>query len=168
MFNWLSGIFFLLFRINVISMKDIFNKTDTDEILARIGSLQPGSRALWGKMNVAQMLSHAQAGIEVALGDKKLKQALIGILFGRIAKKVMMNEKPFSRNLPTDPSFIRKSEHDFDAEKGKLVTIINRFITAGPGGMIKDPHPFFGKLTPEEWSILTWKHLDHHLRQFGA
>ncbi|MFD1127776.1 DUF1569 domain-containing protein [Paenibacillus provencensis] len=32
---------------------------------------------------------------------------------------------------------------------------------------ITNPHPFFGKLTSEEWSIGLYKHLDHHLKEFG-
>ncbi len=35
-------------------------------------------------------------------------------------------------------------------------------------GLSKDPHPFFGNLNSEEWDTLNWKHLDHHLRQFGV
>ncbi|MEP6513238.1 MAG: DUF1569 domain-containing protein [Parafilimonas sp.] len=31
---------------------------------------------------------------------------------------------------------------------------------------METPHPFFGKLKAEEWRTLTYKHLDHHLRQF--
>ncbi len=149
-------------------MKDIFNSAYLAELHARIDNLSPDSKALWGKMTAAQMLSHLQAPVEIGLGDKKLKQGLIGLLFGRIAKKKLFSEKPFPRNLPTDPSFIRRDTRDFETEKQKLKTLLNRFQSAGPDGITKGPHPFFGKLTTTEWGTSLWKHFDHHLRQFGV
>jgi hypothetical protein len=29
-------------------------------------------------------------------------------------------------------------------------------------------HPMFGKMTADQWGRSMWKHLDHHLRQFGV
>ena len=46
--------------------------------------------------------------------------------------------------------------------------LIDRFAAAGPKGCTTHPHSFFGPLTPDEWAILMYKHLDHHLRQFGV
>jgi hypothetical protein len=149
-------------------MNDLFDPTAYREIIARIDSLNAGSQPLWGKMNVAQMLSHLQAPVVIGLGDVKLKQRLIGLLFGRIAKKKLFGNEPFKRNLPTDPSFVRKDTHDFETEKQKLKETLQRFHDGGPEALTKDPHPFFGKLTTEEWSTSMYKHLDHHLRQFGA
>ena len=77
----------------------------------------------------------------------------------------LFNEKPFKRNLGTDRSFIITDQRKFEEEKQKLVDMINRFTEAN---MVDEPHPFFGKLTKEEWSKGTWKHLDHHLMQFGV
>ena len=44
----------------------------------------------------------------------------------------------------------------------------DRFVNGGPRVCTTHPHPFFGRLTPAEWAIQQYKHLDHHLRQFGA
>jgi hypothetical protein len=149
-------------------MKELFDKTHASEILERLKKLEPDSKPLWGKMNVSQMLSHIQGPIEVGLGDKKLKRTFIGLLFGKIAKRKLYGDGPFTRNLPTDASFVRKGDHDFEMEKQKVVELLNRFVAAGPEGLTKNPHPFFGKLTPTEWSSSSWKHLDHHLSQFGV
>jgi hypothetical protein len=46
--------------------------------------------------------------------------------------------------------------------------LIDRFAAAGPAGCTTHPHAFFGRLTPDEWAILPYKRLDHHLRQFGV
>ncbi len=149
-------------------MNDLFKSVTALTVKSRIEALQPDSKALWGKMNVAQMLSHLQVPLQGALGEVKLKRTLIGYLFGGIAKKQMVNEKPFKQNLPTDPAFIRKDDRDFYLEKSKLLDGIDKFVAVGPKGLSREPHPFFGKLSPEEWSVLMWKHIDHHLRQFGV
>lgn len=149
-------------------MKDLFDPEAAADIYGRIENLTPEAKALWGKMNVAQMLSHIQVPIEVALGDKKLKRTLIGLLFGRIAKKKLFDEKPFPQNLPTDASFLRKGDHDFDIEKQRVSSLLNRFVSGGHAGLSHLPHPFFGKMTPTEWGTSMHKHLDHHLRQFGV
>lgn len=149
-------------------MKSLFDATDNKEVLDRINKLSPGTKQLWGKMSVAQMLAHAQTTLQVALGERKLKGGLIGFLFGRIAKKQLSGDKPFKQNLPTAPSFIIKDERNFEVEKEKLLDLVNRFGHTDPGEIAKRPHPFFGKMTVSEWDNLQWKHLDHHLRQFGV
>lgn len=149
-------------------MKSLFNPNDNKELIERIEKLTPQTPAQWGKMNVAQMLSHLQEPIKVAFGDAKLKHSFIGKLFGRMAKKKMLKQDEFSKNLPTAPTFLRKDERDFNVEKAITISLIQRFNKDGPDVLTKDPHPFFGKLTTEEWDVLGWKHVDHHLRQFGV
>jgi len=63
-------------------MQSIFNATDNAEFIERINKLTPSSPALWGKMNVSQMLVHCQVIIQVALGELRLKRNLLGFLFG--------------------------------------------------------------------------------------
>ena len=149
-------------------MKSLFNKTDNYALLERLYSLSANATPLWGKMSVAQMLAHCQQPLKVGFGELTLERTFIGILFGGWAKKKFMGEGGFGKNLPTDKSFIFKEDKNFEIEKAKLVQLIQRFATDGPNGLTDAIHPFFGKMTPDEWSILSWKHLDHHLTQFGV
>lgn len=149
-------------------MSSMFNPKESDAILARIHRLTPHQKAEWGKMNVAQMLAHCRAPLRVATGDLQLKRSILGILFGRLAKKSLTGQKPFQRNLPTDKSFLVRDQRDFATEQRALIEQVQSFVAGGPAGLISTPHPFFGKLTVEEWDTLQWKHLDHHLRQFGV
>ena len=149
-------------------METLFEPAATSKILSRIENLKPDTKALWGKMNVAQMLAHCEVPIEVGLGDKKYKRAFIGRIFGNIAKKGFLKDKPFGKNLPTDKHFLMTDEKNFEEEKNKLINLVKRFASVGLLGITTEPHPFFGKMTPEEWGLLTWKHLDHHLTQFGV
>lgn len=86
-------------------------------------------------------------------------------LIGPLFKSLLVNAKPFKRGIATDKSFIIADSRDFEVEKSKLIDMVNHFT---PEAMVDEPHPIFGKMTKEEWSKGTWKHLDHHLQQFGV
>jgi len=149
-------------------MPNLFDQQDYRAIVDRFQSLSPDSPAKWGKMNVSQMLAHCQVPIQVGLGEVKLKRNLFGILFGKMAKKTVMSDKPFKKSLPTDPSFVIKDDRNFDAERSKLMSLIEKWHNGGAEGLTKEPHPFFGPMTAEEWNKSQYKHLDHHLQQFGV
>jgi hypothetical protein len=123
-------------------MPSLFDEKDSLDIIYRINKLHADIKPMWGKMNVGQMLAHCQVPLEVALSDKTLKRSIVGFLFGKMAKKVVVSEKPFKRNLPTAPSFIVKDERNFEKEKVRLVQLIERFSDGGPESITKDPHPF--------------------------
>ncbi len=149
-------------------MNTLFETKSNRALVERIQRLQPDSRALWGKMNVEQMLAHCRQPLRVATGELKLRRGLIGILFGKIAKKKLAGPEPFERGLPTAPHFVVRTPGPFAEERAPLLALVQRFATEGPSVLSKEPHPFFGPLTQAEWDLLQWKHLDHHLRQFGV
>lgn len=150
-------------------MQSIFNAADLQALTDRILRLSPDSPAQWGKMTVAQMLVHAQQPLRVATGELKLKRGLIGILFGGMARrKFTGTPTPFGQNLPTDPNFLVKDQPDFETAQKGLIALLQQVGKAGPAGLTKEPHPFFGKMTENEWDTLLWKHTDHHLKQFGC
>ena len=148
-------------------MENIFHPTEAAAIISRLEKVEPQSKALWGKMSAAQMLAHIQIQVEVAVGTRTIKRNIFGVLFGKMAKKSLMKDKPFSKNLPTHPTFIIKDSPDFYKEKNAALHLMHTLINNGTEGLSKLPHPFFGKMTDDEWGILVWKHMDHHLRQFG-
>lgn len=149
-------------------MPSIFNESDMQSLIQRIDQLNGQSQPLWGKMNAAQMLAHLQEVCKALQGKTGLKRGLIGYLFGAIAKKRLLSEKPIQKNLPTAPSFVVKDERDLATEKQKTVEMLHEIQRNGSAGVTKDPHPFFGTMNAEEWDRLTWKHIDHHLKQFGV
>jgi hypothetical protein len=150
-------------------MNSLFNTSDNTAIIDRINRLSANSKVQWGKMSVGQMLAHAQRPLKVAFGELKLKRTFVGILFGNMAKKKLARgEEPFSKNLPTDKNFVVTDQHDVDVEKKNLVGLVQKFAQLSPNGITKEPHPFFGVMTTQEWDTLMWKHLDHHLKQFGV
>lgn len=149
-------------------MKDLFDPVTASEIQNRLSLLQPDSKPLWGKMNVSQMVAHCKAPLHVALGELPLKWTLIGKIFGKIAKRQMLKEADLKKNMPTAPQFLVRDERNFNSEKQQLLSLIQRFAASDPDAIARVPHPFFGPMTKQEWGALQWKHLDHHLKQFGA
>ncbi len=150
-------------------MKHLYNPAHVDEIKLRLTALTPGSQRLWGTMVPAQALAHCSGGLEMAVGDQVPPRLLLGRLIGRMIKGLVLgNDAPMRRNSPTVKALQVRDERDLDRERERLCDLIDRFTTAGPAGCTMHPHSFFGRLTPNEWAVLMYKHLDHHLRQFGA
>jgi hypothetical protein len=150
-------------------MMSLFNKQSADEFISRIHTLSYRTQPQWGKMDVAQMLTHCQKPLLVAKGQLTPRiNPIVRLLFGRTAKKHLVNEHEFRKNLPTFSEAKIVDKRDFDKEQTLLVNMIREFQEAGPSGLTKNSHPFFGDMTIADWDTLQVKHLDHHLRQFGV
>lgn len=150
-------------------MKNLFEPAAVAEVKERLLHLRSDSARQWGKMNASQAVAHCSAGMELALGDRLPPRLLIGRIIGWAVKPMALgNDEPMRRNSPTVPGIEVEDERDMEPERMRLSGLIDRFTAAGPVGCTTHPHSFFGRLTPQEWAILAYKHLDHHLRQFGA
>ncbi len=149
-------------------MKNLFQTEAVDEVISRIDTLQPSTQHLWGKMDVAQMMAHCSAALDMALGRLILPRLFIGRVVGPFIRPIYSNDKPFSRSNPTDPKLVVADQRDFVREQAQLKVKIREFHEGGEAKCTQHPHPFFGTMTPHEWSTGMYKHLDHHLRQFGA
>lgn len=150
-------------------MKNLYEPATVEKLKERIARLGPGSERQWGKMNAAQAVTHCSRTMEWAVGESFAPRMFLGRILGPMVKsKVLRDEKPIGRNAPTAKSLVVADERDLGAERKRLCALIDRFAAAGPKGCTTHPHTFFGRLTAEEWATLMYKHLDHHLRQFGV
>jgi hypothetical protein len=150
-------------------MKNLFEATTVEEVKGRMALLRADSARQWGKMNAAQAVEHCARGMELALGDRRPPRKLIGRILGPVIKpKAFVEGVPMRKNSPTVPGLVVSDERDLGKEQARLCGLIDRFAAGGPAGCTSHPHSFFGPLTPEEWSAWMYKHLDHHLRQFGV
>jgi hypothetical protein len=148
-------------------MKTLFDDADRASLLNRLDALQADTPRQWGKMNAAQMVTHCARALETATGDRPMKQKLIGKILMPFFRKSILGEKPFSRNGPTDPSFIVADARELSTERQKLIGLIAKFVQRGPDAAVKETHAFFGAMTGQEWGETMYKHIDHHLQQFG-
>jgi hypothetical protein len=149
-------------------MKSIFTPADREALSLRLAALEPGTTRQWGRMEPAQMLRHCAIAMADVLGERPVKQAFLGKLITPLIRGRIFGDKPFRRNAPTDPIYVVSDAPDFEAERTRLATHLDRVVQRGAvrtEGMI---HPFFGRLSGVEWGQLIYKHLDHHLRQFGV
>ena len=149
-------------------MKSLFQPEAVAQVISRVDTLQAATPRQWGKMDVAQMMAHCSAALDMASGRLNPPRLFIGRLIGSFIKPIYSNEKPFSQNNPTDPKLVISDQRDFVREQEQLKVKIRQFHDGGEAKCTRHPHPFFGSLTPREWGIGMYKHLDHHLRQFGA
>jgi len=148
-------------------MKSLFDPIVSSEILERIERISPQAPRQWGKMDVAQMLAHCGNGLEMGMGIIHPKRVLIGRIIGSLFRKKYSEDQPFSHNNPTSDELRVTDQRNFQAEKRRLISLVKNFSEGGESIVTKDPHPFFGVLSPREWGIGMYKHIDHHFRQFS-
>jgi Protein of unknown function (DUF1569) len=153
-----------------MSFPNIFVKEVSDEIINRINKLTPESERQWGKMDAAQMLAHCSVAYETIYepGKHPPPNFLLKIVMKMIVKGMVTGDKPLKKNSPTAPYFIMKSDKDFAQEKARLIAYIKKTQQLGETEFDGKENMSFGVLNKTEWSNMMYKHLDHHLQQFGV
>jgi hypothetical protein len=149
-------------------MKSLYQPDLVKQVSERLGRLKPDSPRQWGKMTPAQAVAHCAISMEMAVGENKPPRVFAGRIIGGLIKPLALKEnKPLQKNSPTAPSLVVKDDRDLNKERERLTALIQRFAV-DRSRCTDHPHAFFGKMTPDEWSVLMYKHLDHHLTQFGV
>jgi hypothetical protein len=149
-------------------LKNIFDKTVSEEIIGRINLLSPNSEPKWGKMTVDQMLAHCNVTYEPLYDNKHPKpKGLKKWMLKTFVKNIVVSEKPFKKDGRTAPEFIVTSEKNFKKEKGRLISYILKTQELGSNYFDNKESHSFGNLAKTEWNNMFYKHLDHHLSQFG-
>lgn len=150
-------------------MKSLFDSPEATDILTRLEALKADSPRLWGTMTPAQAMAHCAGVCDMAVGTLNPPRAFVGRLLGPLVKRLALdNDKPFGHGSPTAPQLVVKDDRQFETERTRLGNLLRQFIAGGRAGCSTHPHTFFGRLTPDDWGHLLYKHTDHHLRQFGV
>ncbi|MBK8503466.1 MAG: DUF1569 domain-containing protein [Saprospiraceae bacterium] len=150
-------------------LPNIFDKEVTSGLVKRINKLNPQSKPLWGKMTIGQMLAHCNVAYEMNFENIHPKPGAIQKFFIKLfAKNIVVSEKPYKKNMRTAPEFIIRDDRDFETEKGRLIQYLKRTQDLGQAYFHNRDSHGFGPLTKTEWNNLFYKHLDHHLQQFGV
>ncbi len=149
-------------------MKNIFDSKDTEEIVSRINKLTPGEKPQWGKMSAGQMLAHCNVIYEMIYENKHpAPGAILKFILKTFIKKKVVGDSPYPHNSRTAPQFIISDEKNFETEKKRLIDYINKTRDLGEKYFSGREYVSFGTLTSGEWNNMLYKHLDHHLKQFG-
>ncbi len=151
-------------------IKNIFDKQVSDEIINRIQQLNPTTQPLWGKMSVDQMLAHCNVTYRYTFEPEQFKKpnAFKKFLLKNLIKQLVVSEKPYQKNGRTAPDFVMTGNKDFEKEKAILIDNINKTQQLGTHHFEGLENFSFGKLTSKEWNNMFYKHLNHHLTQFGV
>ena len=149
-------------------MQNMFVDGDRVAIETRLALLRPDAARQWGRMSAAQMLAHCAAALEAPLGERRERQCLLGRVMTPFIRSAVFGQAPLRRNTPTDAPCVITDQREFVEEQRRLMEKVRRFCDRGPSAADQQVHSFFGSLTGQEWWRFVYKHLDHHLRQFGS
>ncbi len=150
-------------------LPNIFTTEVTNAVIQRFETLTPTTQALWGKMNVAQMVAHCNVTYEMMYENIHPKpNAILKFILKLLVKKKVVDEITYSKDSRTAPQFVIKVEKDFHKEKERLIQYIKKTQELGENYFDGRESHSFGILSKDEWNNMMYKHLDHHLRQFGA
>ena len=148
-------------------MRTILNESDRAEIDARLRSLSASSIARWGSMSVVGMLQHLRLSTRMAVGELAVPSANKRVFQKFPLKHLILYVLPFPKGAPTAPELKPVDAVSFEEERAAVLELMER-IGTGPRDGAGPAHPLFGPMTWREWGVATYKHADHHLKQFGA
>lgn len=152
-----------------MALPDMFSQAVCDQITARIEKLTSTTAPVWGKMNVQQMLAHCNVTYEMLYEDKHPKpKGFTKWMLKTLVKGTVVSEKPYRKNSATGPQFLIRDDRSFELEKKRLIDFIYRTQSAGGASFEGKESHSFGPLSRDQWNNLFYKHLDHHLSQFGV
>ncbi|MEM6737113.1 MAG: hypothetical protein AAF620_13695 [Bacteroidota bacterium] len=152
-------------------MNTVFEYQLVEDFKNRIERIDESAEALWGKMNLKQMLKHCIENEKLMLREKKLKDVFIGRLFGQMAlKSDIKDEKPLGKNSPTHPDLKMKGVvvlEDVETLKSEWKHLLEKYLDISTDHYNGFVHPFFRKMNYAQVGIWASKHINHHLSQFG-
>ena len=148
-------------------MRSILNEDDRAEITSRLNSLSESATRRWGRLEVAGMLQHLRLSAQMTLGELHVPSKGKRALQMFPLKHLILYVLPFPKGAPTATELKPVDAVSFEEERAALVEMLER-IGKGPHEGASPAHPLFGPLTWQEWGVATYKHANHHLKQFGA
>ena len=147
-------------------MRSLFHARRRADLSVRLSRLTPHARPRWGRMDARQMLAHLNDGFSLASGQLATRRRRTWLGIPPI-NYLIACVLPFPRNAPTPRELIARPPDEWDTEMTRLQGNIERF-TSDTRDRRWPEHPFFGRLPAWAWGVLGYRHLDHHLKQFGV
>jgi hypothetical protein len=144
-------------------MKSLWQHDARLTILRRIDSVQAGTTPLWGRMSAERMMRHLAQSMSMANAELPVKSKKVPLRFFPL-KQLGVYVLPMPKGLPTAPELLEGDDSSIEIAREDLHRAIESFMRC----TVFPEHPVFGTLTKRAWGVLTYKHIDHHLRQFGA
>lgn len=151
-----------------MALPNIFTPEVSEAVIARIEKLAADRKPEWGTMDAAKMLAHCNVTYEMAYENIHPKPGtFVRWMLKLFVKNTVVSEAPYKHNSRTAPQFLIKSDKNFEVEKKRLIDYIRKTTQLGASHFEGRESHSFGSLSSAEWNNMFYKHLDHHLRQFG-
>ena len=151
-------------------MKTLFDPTARQEVERRIAALTPQSSRQWGRMTPHQAVCHLNDSFKAILGDRPLPMKPVGIKRWVMRVFAFTLPMPWPKGVQTSPEVDAEqggtAPEDFQADVADLLSLVSRFVASD--GRTLARHYVWGDLSRGEWGRYGYRHLDHHLRQFGV
>jgi hypothetical protein len=147
-------------------MKTIWNSSDHTEMKNRIARLTPDARPRWGRMSAPQMVVHLTDALRMASGELAIAPKKVWLRHSPL-KQLIIYWLPWPKGVPTMEQLLSRVAGEWPAEVAALQSTLDDLVRRGPANAAP-AHPAFGRLTGRTWGVLVYRHLDHHLRQFGV
>ena len=148
-------------------MRTIFDLAARDEVLARLARLRPDAHARWGQLDAPRMLCHVADQLRQALGEleaQPIRSPLASLPLNWLLIHVLPWPKGRGRS---PPEFLQRQPASWETDLAECRRLVNTCFRRGPNADWPIS-PVFGRISGPSWGVLAYKHLDHHLRQFGA
>jgi hypothetical protein len=147
-------------------MKSLFNPRDHHELQDRVQRLRTDLQPQWGRMSAVQMVAHLADSLRMASGELEVAPRKVPFRYSPL-KEFVLYVLPIPKELPTSPELIARKPGDFTTEVAELREQLNGIVQRGAEALAPE-HPAFGTLSARQWGVLIYRHMDHHLRQFGV
>jgi hypothetical protein len=147
-------------------MKSMWHESAAHDVRDRIRTLRPDHNAHWGKMSAPQAVCHLAESLKMALGELPVVPKNVPIRYPPL-KQLIIYVAPFPKSAPTAPELLARAPRDWDADVADLQSLVDRFAARGRRATWVE-HPAFGRLSGRAWGVLVYRHMDHHLKQFGV
>lgn len=152
-----------------MKIQNIYSQEVADQFIARINKLSAETPQQWGKMDASQMMAHCNVSYDMAFDENYKKSSpFLRFILKNLAKKGLVNDSPLKKNSSTATEMVIKTSKNFATEKGALISNVKNLVEKGENYFHLKDHPGFGVMTKDEWNNFYYKHLDHHLNQFGV
>jgi hypothetical protein len=146
-------------------MGTLFDARDRRAILDRLSRLTPDAQPLWGHFTPSQMVCHVTTGVGQGLGEVELAQAS-GPLSHWPLNWLLIHVVPFPKNAQAAPDMLSRAPTSWKQDMATLHRMVEAYGAADPSREWPASR-VFGRISGRSWGVLQYKHLDHHLRQFG-
>jgi DinB family protein len=146
--------------------QSLWDRQTRRKLQSRLATLTPQTRRRWGKMSAPEMVTHLADSLRMAIGELPCAPTTTPLRYFPI-KQFVVYWAPWPKGAPTAPELIARVPASWTTEITGLTALVDRVAARGPDGPFAD-HPAFGTLTGRAWGVLMYRHIEHHLRQFGA